>query len=49
MLFHGGPETNPDTRDLVSIEPYVEKVSHYIREYLPCLDDRKPAILESCM
>lgn len=49
MLFHGGPETNPDTRDLVSFEPYLEKVRLYIREHLPCLDHRKPAILESCM
>jgi sarcosine oxidase/L-pipecolate oxidase len=49
MLFHGGPETNPDTRDLVSFEPYLEKVRLYIREHHPCLDHRKPAILESCM
>jgi sarcosine oxidase/L-pipecolate oxidase len=49
MLFHGGPETNPDTRDLASFEPYLEKVSRYIREYLPCLDHQKPAIVESCM
>ena len=49
MLFHGGPETDPDTRDLVSCEPYIEKVRHYIREHLPLLDDRRPAILESCM
>ena len=49
MLFHGGPETNPDTRDLASIEPYLEKVRRYIREYLPCLDHQQPTILESCM
>lgn len=49
MLYHGGPETNPDTRDLASFEPYVEKVSRYVREHLPCLDHKRPAILESCM
>jgi sarcosine oxidase/L-pipecolate oxidase len=49
MLFHGGPETDPDTRDLVSSEPYVEKVSDYVREHLPLLDHEKPSIMETCM
>jgi sarcosine oxidase/L-pipecolate oxidase len=49
MLFHGGPETDPDTRDLVSIELYVDKVSDYVRQHLPLLDNTKPAILETCM
>jgi sarcosine oxidase/L-pipecolate oxidase len=49
MLFHGGPVTDPDTRDLVSFEPYVEKVSRYVRDHLPYLDNNKPAILETCM
>jgi sarcosine oxidase/L-pipecolate oxidase len=49
MLFHGGPEADPDTRDLASFEPYVEKVSHYVREHLPLLNGEKPAILETCM
>jgi len=49
MLYHGGPETDPYTRDLASFEPYVEKVRHYVRQHLPRLDNTKPAILESCM
>ena len=49
MLFHGGPETDPDTRDRASFEPYVEKVGQYVREHLPLLDNSKPAILETCM
>jgi len=49
MLFHGGPEADPDARDLASSEPYVEKVSRYVREHLPLLDNSKPAILETCM
>lgn len=49
MLFHGGPETDPDTRDLASFTPYVKKVKRYVRDHLPLLDHRKPAILESCM
>jgi sarcosine oxidase/L-pipecolate oxidase len=49
MLFHGGPETDPDTRDLASFLPYVEKVTHYVRDHLPLLDHEKPAILETCM
>jgi sarcosine oxidase/L-pipecolate oxidase len=49
MLFHGGPETDPDTRDLASFKPYVKKVKRYVRDHLPLLDHRKPAILETCM
>ena len=49
MLFHGGPETDPDTRDLASFLPYVEKVTHSVRDHLPLLDHEKPAILETCM
>ncbi len=49
VLFHGGPETDPDTRDLVAIEPYIKKVSRYVRDHLPLLDHRQPAILEPCM
>ena len=49
MLFHGGPETDPDTRDLVSFKPHVKKVKRYVRDHLPLLDHRKPAIMETCM
>jgi sarcosine oxidase/L-pipecolate oxidase len=49
MLYHGGPETDPDARDLPSFDEFVGKVSEYVREHLPGLDHRKPAILETCM
>jgi sarcosine oxidase/L-pipecolate oxidase len=49
MLFHGGPETDPDTRDLASFKPHIKKVRHYVREHLKLLECRKPAILETCM
>lgn len=49
LLFHGGPESDPDTRDLASFKPYVKKVSLYVQDHLPQLDHRKPAILETCM
>jgi len=49
MMFHGGPETDQDTRDMASFTPYVKKVKRYVRDHLPLLDHRKPAILESCM
>lgn len=49
MLYHGGPETDPDGRDLASFEPYVETVRQYVREHLPGLDHDRPAILETCM
>ena len=49
MLFHGGPESDPDTRDMASHKPYVKKVRNYVQEHLPLLDHSKPAILETCM
>lgn len=49
MLFHGGPRTDPDARDLASFRPYVKKVRRYVRKHLKLLDYRKPAILETCM
>ena len=49
MLYHGGPESDPDTRDLASAEEYVEKVASYVRDHLPLLNHREPAIRESCM
>ena len=49
MLYHGGPESDPDRRDLVSAKSYVKKVKRYVREHLPLLDHRKPAIRETCM
>jgi len=49
MLFHGGPETDPDTRDQASFKPYIKKVKQYVREHLPLLEHDKPAIVETCM
>jgi len=49
MLYHGGPESDPDRRDLVSAKSYIKKVKRYVREHLPLLDHRKPAIRETCM
>jgi len=49
MLFHGGPEADPDARDLTSCKPHIKKVRHYVREHLKLLECRQPAILEACM
>ena len=49
MLYHGGPESDPDRRDLASSKSYVKKVKRYVREHLPLLDHEKPAIRETCM
>jgi sarcosine oxidase/L-pipecolate oxidase len=40
MLYHGGPETDPETRDMVSVEEYVAKVACYVRDRLPLLDQQ---------
>ncbi len=48
VLFHGGADAHPDTRDATTLAPYIEKVSRYVREHLPLLDHRQPAILEYC-
>jgi len=49
MLYHGGPESDPDQRDSVSTKSYVKKVKRYVREHLPLLDHKKPAVRETCM
>ena len=49
ILYHGGPETDPDTRDMASFKPYLREVTDYVRQHLPMLDHQKPAILETCM
>jgi sarcosine oxidase/L-pipecolate oxidase len=49
MLYHGGPQADPDRRDLASSKSYVKKVKRYVREHLPLLDHEKPAIQETCM
>ena len=49
VLFHGGPETDPDTRDLADFEPYIGRISRYVRNHLPLLDYHRPAILEPCV
>lgn len=49
MLYHGGPESDPDHRDMVSSESYIKKVKDYVREHLPLLIHKKPAIQETCM
>ena len=49
MLYHGGPESDPDLRDSVSADDFVEKVRCYIQAHLPSLRHESPAILETCM
>jgi sarcosine oxidase/L-pipecolate oxidase len=49
VLYHDGPEASPDARDVPDRQPYVDKVSAYVRKHLPALDHRAPAIEESCM
>jgi sarcosine oxidase/L-pipecolate oxidase len=48
ILYHGGPETDPDSVDLRTVAPYIEKVRNYVGEHLPFLDGKQPAIQESC-
>ena len=49
ILYHGGPEADPDLRDRASLTAHIARAQHYVTEYLPLLDNSKPAILETCM
>jgi len=49
ILYHGGPQSDPDRRDSVSSESWVAKVRQYVKEHLPLLDHKEPAIRETCM
>jgi monomeric sarcosine oxidase len=48
VLFHGGPESDPDMEHRAGLDPYIEKVSGYIREFLPLLEHARPALVETC-
>jgi monomeric sarcosine oxidase len=48
VLYHGGPETAPDTLDPAALEPYIDKVRHYVKAHLPLLEHAQPALLETC-
>jgi sarcosine oxidase/L-pipecolate oxidase len=48
VLFHGGPDADPDGPDPDALAPYVARVRAYVAEHLPGLDARRPAIQESC-
>jgi len=49
VLYPDGPEVDPDARDLASLQHIIDEVGDYVREHLPDVDHRKPAILEACM
>lgn len=49
VLYHGGPEAEPDSRDVPDRQPYVDRVRRYVRRHLPTLDSRGPALEETCM
>ena len=48
VLFHGGPEGDPELVDTAGFGPYVRKVADYVEAHLPGLDHRAPALTESC-
>lgn len=49
VLYHGGPESEPETRDVPDRGPYVDRVRRYVRRHLPALDAEGPALEETCM
>lgn len=49
VLYHGGPEADPDARDVPGRADIVQRVAAYLGEHLPTLDRRQPAIEETCM
>ncbi len=49
VLYHGGPEAEPETRDVPDRAPWERRVGAYVREHLPALDGHQPAIREACM
>ncbi len=49
ILYHGGPETDPDKRDMSSVEKYIDEVREYVQVRLPYLTSDHPSIRETCM
>ena len=49
MLVHSGPAADPETRDVVDLQPAIDHVADYIRRHMPLLDASAPALRETCM
>lgn len=49
LLYHGGPEADPESRDSASFDDLIKTVSEYVRSHLPKLESASPAIVETCM
>jgi len=49
ILYHGGPFSDPDVRDFSDLNPIINHVREYIKNYLQMLDHESPAIIEKCM
>ena len=49
ILYHGGPKSDPQLRDRASLTPHIALARSYVTQYLPLLEDTKPAIIETCM
>ncbi|NIP17484.1 MAG: FAD-dependent oxidoreductase [Xanthomonadales bacterium] len=48
VLYHGGPESDPDKAGTGAFQPYIDKVARYVQTHLPLLEHDRPARLESC-
>jgi len=49
VLVHSAPDSDPEARDHVNLQPTVDYIASYIKKHLPRLDSNAPAIRETCM
>lgn len=49
LLYHGGPEADPESRDSASFDDLIKIVGEYVRSQFPKLEGASPAIVETCM
>lgn len=49
VLYHGGPNVDPDSRDTGDLQSYIQYVSDYVKTHFPNLDYSEPSISERCM
>ena len=49
VLYHGGPNADPDSRDKGDLQSFIQHVSDYVKTHFPNLDYSEPSISERCM
>ncbi len=48
VLYHGGPEADPEAAEPAAMDPYIDQVRAYVQAHLPLLEHDRTALVETC-